>query len=238
MKRIIPFILSALMIGMISCGPEEVIFDPSSDVFIVTKTITNADQTDTVYGLALHVFANKAIQSAVAGPDDGSNTTYELTAFGGYPYDFFYQTPDADFSSTVPYIGDYSFDVIAQSNESSIMGDKLLDDFIYPTDSLGASFDSSTGATKLGWHKIEDADYIVIKLFNTDEDMLFSSSAMQGSKTYYSFGASTSGWANGESPQTGTDYLIELDAYMYEPGQTGVNIQAKSVSLKSITWGE
>ena len=237
MKRIIQVVFSILLLTLVSCGPEEIIFDPASDAFLVVKTIDNNNQIDTVYGLALHVFANKGIQSVQATPNDGSGISYELSAFDGYPYDFFYQTPDDEFSTTMPFVGDYSFDIIAQSDETATMSDRLLDDVIYPTDTLESSYDNQTSGTVLTWNKIEDADYIVIKMFDTSKNLMFNSSAIKGTKTEFAFGTSTAGWS-GSFPSSGTNYLVEMDAYMYEPGQTGVNIQAKSINFKNITWGE
>jgi len=237
MKKIIPVFLSAILLAMASCGPEKIIFDPASDVFVVVKTVENNNKLDTVYGLALHVFANKGIQNVQVKPNDGSDTTYELSAYSSSPKDFFYQTPDSAFSSTPPFMGDYSFDIIAQSGEVSNMSDRLLDDLIFPTDTMKDSLNSKTSEMVLTWNKIRFADYFVIKMYDTNKEIMFGSPAKDASSATYSFGANTSGWLNGKGPTVGTNYLIEMDTYRLEPGMSGVNIQAKSISTKMITWG-
>ena len=238
MKKIIPFILGAMVIGFVACEPEEVIFSPAADAFIITKTVETDNQIDTTYGLFLHVFANKAMQTVSASPNNETDVSIDLEAYESYPYDFFYQTPDDEFSTTIPFIGDYTFNIIAQSGETETLSDKLLDDFIYPTDTVKCVWVSADEKTKVSWTKIEDADYIVVKMFKTDEEMVFSSAAKAGTTTEFSFGETTSSWVNGYQPVVGTDYIIELDAYMYEPGLSDLNLQAKSINFKTFTWGE
>ena len=238
MRRIIPFIVSILFVGLIACEPEEIAFDPSADVFIITKTIQNGEDIDTIYGLALHVFANKPMTNVTATTHGGPELTYELDPYDGYTYDYYWQTSDADFSTLIPYIGTYDFDALAETGESETLSDNLLDDIIYPTDTLKAKYDVEKKELNLNWNKIKDADYIVIKMFDAGQDLMFAPDAIIGTATSYTFKTSTSGWVDGAVPTEDETYSIELDAYYYEPGQLGVNLQGKSINFKDVVWGD
>ncbi|KOH46269.1 hypothetical protein [Sunxiuqinia dokdonensis] len=236
MKKIIPIAVSVLMIGLVACEPEEVAFDPAADVFVITKTVATENEVDTVYGLALHAFANKPMQSVKVTSVD--NTTYDLESYEGYPYDFYAQTEDDDFSAEMPESGAYSFNIVAQSGETSTLSDNLSDDVIYPTDTIKYAFDDAQNKMKLTWTEIEDADYLIVKMFEQDDDQVFQSSSLLGDKEEYTISASGSGWASDFQPADGATYIIQLDAFKYESGQNGVNLQAKSISLQEIVWGE
>jgi len=236
MKKIIPIAVSVLMIGLVACEPEEVAFDPAADVFVITKTVATENAVDTVYGLALHAFANKPMQSVTVTSDD--DTTYELESFEGYPYDFYSQTPDDEFSSEMPLDGSYSFDIVAQSGETSMLSDNLSDAVIYPTDTIKHEFDATQNKMKLTWTEIEDADYLIVKVFEEDDDQVFQSSSLLGDKEEYTLSASGSGWASGFQPVDDETYMVQIDAFSYESGQSGVNLQAKSISVQAIVWGE
>ena len=238
MKKSISLLTSVLFIGLIACEKEEIIFNPSSDAFIITKTIETETEVDTLYGIALHVFANKPMQNVSVSPDDGTDATFELSAYEGYLYDFYYQTAVEDFSTTKPFIGDYIFSISAQSTETETMTDGLLDDFIYPTDTLKCIYDISKDEMNVNWTKIDDADYIVVNMFNDNDELVFNGTAFVGSAVKYTFSKTKSGWVNGETPIDGADYTVEMDAYMYESGLSGLNLQAKAISVKNVTWGE
>ncbi len=235
MKKIIPIAVSVLMIGLLACDPEEVAFNPAADAFVITKAIEIDNKVDTVYGLALHAFANKSMQTVSVTGDD--NKTYQLKSFEGYPYDFYYQTPDNQFTSEMPSGGAYSFNIAAQSGETSMLSDNLSDDVIYPTDTIKYEFDATLKKMKLTWTEIKDADYLIVKMFK-DDDQVFQSSSLLGDKEEYTISASGSGWASDFQPADGKTYTVQIDAFKYESGQKGVNLQARSISVDPIIWGE
>lgn len=238
MKKIIPFVTGILLVGSMACKDEEIAFDPSVDAFIITKTVETESEVDTLYGLALHAFANKHMQTVTASPANDPDMTFELEAYDGYPYDFYFQTADDDFSSEMPFIGNYTFDILAQSGESETLSNELDEEIIYPTDTLKAVYDTEDDKMEVSWNEIDDADYIIVKMFDDDDELMFSAKAIEGNKTALAFDETTSGWVNGKNPVDGETYMIELDAYLFEPGQSEFYLQAKSINLKNVTWGE
>lgn len=240
MRKIVTLALAAGFFGLVSCESEDIAFDPSVDAFIVTKTVENEGQVDTLYGLALHAFGNKAITSVDVTLTNDAEASFALDAYFGNPYDFYYETPEAEFTAEKPVLGDYNFTVLAESGEEEVMSDKLLEDAIYPTDLLEASYDEEKEETTLTWNEIEDADYFVIRVYDEEDKLVFSPSRAigNGDMTEYSFKANTSGWLNGTVPSVGKNFRVELNSYMYESGQQGINLQTKTINEISIVWGE
>ena len=238
MKKIILYIIPILVIALVACEPEEIPFRPQADVFMISKTIENNGQIDTLYGFALHVFANKPMTNVSVSPDNATDVAYSLEAIEGNPYNYYHQTEDNNFTQQLPTIGRYDFNILAETGESESMSDNLLDDFIYPTDTINYEYDTEKKQHVLSWNKIDDASYIIIKLYDTDDELVFNSpNSIDGKKTSYTLSTS-SGWLNSRIPETGDQFILELDAYSFEAGQEGVNLQAKSISKDTIVWTE
>lgn len=238
MKRMILFALGALFVGLVSCEKEDIALDATADSFIIVKTVETDEGPEYRYGLALHVFANKPMRTVTAGPENDAAVSYPLEAYGGYAYDFYTQTADDKFSASLPYVGNYLFAVSAQTGETASLSDKLLDELIYPTDSLKAAYDATAQEMKITWNKIDDADYFKVKMFDADEKLVFNGPAIvPGTTKEYKFKSTTSGWASGKSPVNGAQYVIELNAYLYEPGKKDLDLQAKTINFKNVTWG-
>ncbi|MHA7111542.1 hypothetical protein ACRTDU_15530 [Sunxiuqinia elliptica] len=240
MRKIVTLALAAGFLGLVSCESEDIAFDPYADAFIVTKTVENEGQVDTLYGLALHAFGNKAMTSVDVKLTNDAEASFALEPYFNNSYDFYYETPEAEFTSEKPVLGDYNFTVLAESGEEAELSDKLFEDAIYPTDLIEASYDEEKEETTLTWNEIEDADYFVIKVYDEEDKLVFSPSRAigEGDMTEYSFKASTAGWLNGTIPAVGKNFRVELDAYMYESGQQGINLQTKAINEISIIWGE
>ncbi|MGQ7867881.1 hypothetical protein [Sunxiuqinia sp. sy24] len=239
MKKFIPIAAIAMMFGFVACESEEVAFDSSSDAFVISKTVETENEVDTLYGLALHVFANKPIKSVSVTSDN--DTEYTLEAFQGYSLDFYYQTPEDEFTTEKPLVGAYNFDILAESAETEKAIDNLTEDMIYPTDGIAYTFDTDKVEMTLSWTEIEGADYIVVKMYENDEDktQIFQSpNALKGDTEEFVVKASGSGWASDFTPSLDESYTIELHAFKYEPGQSGVNMQAKAVTTEVVVWNE
>ncbi|WP_321288099.1 hypothetical protein [uncultured Sunxiuqinia sp.] len=238
MKKIILYIIPVLAVALVSCEPEEIPFRSQADVFMITKTIENNNQIDTLYGFALHVFANKPMTNVSVSPENATDIAYSLVAVEENPYNYYYQTEDNNFSQQLPNIGKYDFNILAETGESESKTDNLLEDFIYPTDTINYEYDTEKKQHVLSWNKIDDASYIIIQLYNTDNELVFNSpNSIDGKKTSYTLSTS-SGWLGSRTPETGEKFILELDAYSFEPGQEGVNLQAKSISKDTIVWTE
>lgn len=238
MKKFIPIAAIAMMFGFVACESEEVAFDSSSDVFVISKTVETENEVDTLYGLALHVFANKPIKSVAVTAED--QTEYTLEAFQGYSLDFYYETPEGEFSTEKPLVGSYSFDILAESAETEKAVDNLTEDMIYPTDGIVATFDAEEVSMTLSWTEIDGADYVIVKMFENDEEktQVYQSQPQKGDTKEFVVKGSGAGWKADFTPELDDNFIVELHAFKYEPGKAGVNLQAKTINTKAVVWNE
>jgi hypothetical protein len=240
MKKVILFVFSALLAGLVSCEKEEIAFDSTADVFVIVKLQSAGAEIDTVYGIALHVFANKPMQTVTANLESDPEISYTLNAYDNYPYDFYFETDENEFTPTMPELGNYMFDVIAQTTgETATLSDGLLEDIIYPAENFVCAYDTEEDEMKVTWNEIDDVDYLIVRMYDEDGGMVFSSAAItNGNTVEYTFDAAKAGWLNGKSPVDGEGYLIRLDAYSFEPGKSDLDLQAKAMNFQNVTWGE
>jgi hypothetical protein len=131
------------------------------------------------------------------------------------------------------------FDVLAQSGETATLSDELLDDLIYPAENFVCAYDTEKDEMKMAWDEIDDVDYFVVRMYDEDGGMVFSSASItNGNTVEYNFNAAKTGWLSGKSPVDGQGYVIRLDAYSFEPGKSDLDLQAKSMNFQNVTWGE
>ncbi len=232
MKKIISNLLVlSVLIGFASCDNEEIVANAQGDAFIITKV---ADQ-DTVFGLALHTFGNKAFTSVTATNE--ADQSFQLASYYGYPYDYYYETNSDAFTADLPEIGDYDFAVSFQSGESVSSTDALTDDVIYPAEITTCEFETDKNQIKLAWNEMTDADFFVIIMTDEDGDEVFIGNSLGGTTKTAELKSTSPGWLSGKSPVSGEVYTIELGAFMYEEQKAGLNIQAKSIAKHTVTWG-
>ena len=232
MKRIISSILLVSLLALIvGCDNEDVIPVVKGDAFIIAKV----DGQDTVFGLALHAMGNVALSSVAAVDDDGN--TFQLKSYGGYLYEFYFDSENADYSLELPVVGRYEFTAVTAKGETRVVQDELTDDIIYPAD-LTCEFDVTNSQISLGWEKMDDADYIVLILKDDEGETVYISAALVGSSVGYNIKATTATWANGRTPQDGSTYTAEVHAFMYESNGEAMNVQAKSIASGTVVWGE
>ena len=222
----------ALLAGFVSCDDEEIVATGQGDAFIISRV---AGQ-DTVFGLALHGFGNKDFTSVSVV--DGEDTPYQLSSYNGYPYDFFYETPENDFTVELPYTGNYNFSFAFITAETYEDADVLSTGVIFPANITKYEYNSDNEQIELEWDRMDDADFIVVYLEDTDGVPVFVSRSLSGSTTSFNIAAGTVGW-DSYVPETGHPYRVLIRAYMYEAnGQRDLNIQAESIATSSVNWGE
>ncbi len=203
------------------------------DVFIQdTKTDAGVK-----YGIVVYATANYEIKSAkVTAPGTGGKV-YQLTATSN-KQQFVYFPQTDDYASELPVKGDYLFEITSTSSETITGKDAVGDEKLAAIAIKTATMNSHL--LKTTWDKIESTDAYVVKLYSADKSkLLFSSDLLASDKVEYAFGATTSGWGNGESPVVNTNYVVELLGVRIETGVANDkvnNIQFLTLDSKTIKW--
>ena len=227
-----PYSLLLLLIiaGITSCESEEIIANARGDAFIVTKIMDG----DTVFGLSLHAVGNSPFSSVIASPNDDQGQLYQLDPYLGSSYEYYYE--EDDYSTELPYVGDYEFEAVFQSGDEDTSTDVLADEIIYPPVITMSEFTSSDSQINLEWELKDDVDYCIVAIFDEGGNLVFVSESLVGNSNSFQIYPLTDGWISGGSPEDGDLLNIELAIYMYEEGKTGVNIQAKSITNTTVIW--
>ena len=233
MRKLTSGILTVVVFFMIagSCSEEELVADGVGDAFIVARR--SGEGTGIVYGLALHAFGNKSFSKVTAKlPGNGIR---ELSSYNGYTYDFYSETPEAEFSATPPVKGNYEFSFSFVGGETDADTDVLGDQVLAPATITNCAWDATNARINVEWTKPDQADYFVISLEDPEGNVVFTSEALGASKISHEISATTSHWY--EQPRNGVSYKVILDAFMYESNEAHLNIQAKSVTSAAAVWG-
>jgi len=232
MKLVSKTMLGLFLLSLIACEPAEDATTAHGDAFI---TVTSAGQ-DTLYGLSLYAYANKNFQSVTASPSEVTDVSYTLGK-RFYQNTFSYETPEENYGTLAPQIGEYNFAALMQNGDNIAFSDVLTEDVIYPAEVTKLEYNETDKRIDIEWVKNTDADLYVVFLLNENDEYAFASANIKNDATSYSVRASTSGWATGMSPTTGDKYTVRLEAFLYESSKTDLNLQCKSVYKQEITWG-
>ncbi len=226
------FLLLLILAGLTSCESEEFISNARGDAFVVAKIV----EGDTVFGLMLHAVGNSSFSSVVVTPNNDHSEFYQLKSYFGSSYEYYYEPEENNYSSELLFAGDYEFTATFQSGDVDTSTDILTDEIIYPPVITLSEFASSISQINLEWEPNDDVDYYVIAILDEDGDLSFVSESQSGDISNFQIYPLSDGWISGATPINGGLLNIELAAYMYETGKTGVNIQAKSIANTTVVW--
>jgi uncharacterized protein YaiI (UPF0178 family) len=197
MKKLLSIVtcVSLLSFSISSCDLIDDLFDDNGitpdaigDAFI--KQIIVNDTV--VYGLALYAYSNVEIGTALVTPFD-QTTVISLEQYNSLSTIFRnYPTEESDFSQTVPAEGEYTFIVTTSLGEVLVRTDFLTDELVdaLEIDSISVSMDN----IYVNWNKPENADKYLVRLYNSDDVMIFASHYLPNFITEAGISNFTHGW--------------------------------------------
>ena len=228
-KLIASLIVVTSLFTITSCSNEEPVPQAYPDTYIIAK---QSGET-VLYGLGMYTYSNTDMKSVVAqGPDDQE---YTLGAYGGYLYQYYWETDDADFSESLPETGDYSFNVVFKNGDTQTVNETLTSTVLSPAVFTTCEWETDNNQISLAWDVVTGTDYSVILMRDSEGTVVWLSSALGSTVASGDINAS-SGWVNGNAPVNGDTYTIELSIFKYDTG-TKSYIQAKAVTTQNIVWG-
>lgn len=240
MKRIRKMLTGVLCLSVGSMGLVSCMKDSPAQLQAVGDVIVQDMKTDggVKYSLIVYVTANFEILSGkVTAPGTGGKV-YQLTPLAANKYQCVYSPQPGDYTSAMPAKGDYSLEVSAATGETLYGKDAVGDEKLAPI--VIKSAELSPSLLKIKWDKVTDADAYIVRLYTADKSkIIFTTSYLGSDVTEYSVGSSTSGWATGESPVEGTNYVVELLGVLVEADVStdlGSNLQFITTDSKTIKW--
>jgi hypothetical protein len=231
MKTLNFFALVLIALSITSCNKDE--DSGVGDAIIISKK----QGENVVYGYALYAYTFSSFQSVKAELVNSTiaDVAYTLKSNEGYKTNFYYETPNAEFTTTRPTASTFKFSATFENGATDEFEDLLTDKVLSVPVIEKTAYNSTDQELGVYWATIADANSYAINIFDGSK-LVFSSTELANTLNYYAIGFS-SGWTSGITPVTGKKYTVRLLSFLYEPSGDSYNIQAVSMAEKEITWG-
>ncbi|MFV0291014.1 MAG: hypothetical protein ACK5IJ_09020 [Mangrovibacterium sp.] len=201
---------SCFLMTMTNCSDLDPLPWTQNDAFITTKY--DADSV-IVHGLSLYSRSNKRLLSSQATSPSGEQQTMNVY-MQSQPYEFLWNTSDADFSIDLPEAGTYSFEAYTKDDNEKIIGtDVLKNKYILPTKVVTCAFDSINSKLSLVWRKVEGASYSVLFIKNEANQDVYATTTLAANDTVETITKESKNWLS-------VDYLNQVEgAYVPTDGE-------------------
>lgn len=226
------FILFLIVAGLASCNDDENVapFQVIGEAVIVKRVINQ----ETQYARYFYAYGNQPMASAEVDLPEGGSITLSAADQTEYTY---YDLPElADFTDTVPPVGQFEFTVLNQGIEHFDTETLEFNDLAIPViDSV--SYSNQT--VYVGWElpDSDEPDNYLVRLVDGENNIVFSGVLLPNTSEKYVIAASSNGWL--ETPEQKA-YKVELYAYKYEDGFSGndvlYNVNDISIASTDVVW--
>jgi len=230
MKQFNFLLLLLVIAGVTSCSKGDEQSSGSGDAIIVSKKIDG----NVVYGVSLYAYTYSEFKSVTAVGSANPEKTYTLASNQGYKTSFYYDAPDAEFSSIPPQAATYTYSAVFQNGNIHTFEDVLTSQ-VLPVPAVTTMVYSSLGKTlTVSWNTVPLADNYAVSLTDENNHVVYSSNTFNSLSS--SIPASGTGWISSTSAVDGKTYKLKLFAFAYESEVDFYNVQATSFDEKSIVW--
>ena len=228
MKRLLFLAMVALiMVGLSGCEKAKVENVAAADVFV--KAIKNA-QGATVYTAIHSVFSYNAMTSVSATSPNG--LTKQLNNYQSAGNSFFNEPADADYLSTLPATGVYTYNVKFNDGEEKVYTNSLSSSAILPANITSLYKSANGDSIYIKWDAIANTTAYQLKVLKGTTQVYNPGTFADGStplKTSLKIGFALNNLTSGGS---GT-YTVEIDGLLFESTAYDF-IQAVSVASMDI----
>jgi hypothetical protein len=155
------YIYILLILALVSCDTEEnQVYEVFADVFIETQIQGN----DTVHAIVYSTLAYFPMKSVKGSTPSGE----EVILVNNYEEELGYsKEPVAeDFSTEIPELGKYSFDIIFDNKDELSKGNSLSEKIVYPPTILGIEYNEEFEVVNISWANVEGADAYMLKIYS------------------------------------------------------------------------
>jgi hypothetical protein len=229
--RILAIVMTVIL--MTSCNKKDEQATGVGDVLIVSKL----SGTNVVYGISIYAYTFSSFESVKAVSSADAGKSYTLKANQGYKTNFYYETPESEFTTTKPIASTYNFTATFSNGVTQTFQNVLTDEALPIPTFEKCEYSAANYQLELKWTLIENASSYSINIFD-DSKLVFGSPELANTQNLYAISAAGGGWAAGFTPEFGKTYTVRLFAYLYEPKGGAYNIQATSMADKTAVWGK
>jgi len=233
MKHFKFLLIGLLAIFTISCNNSNDEATGVGDVLIVAKK----SGANTVYALSFYAYTFSTFSSVKAVNQANPSESYTLKANQGFKTNFYFEPPDAEFTTTVPAFATYNFSAVFENGATDEFQDVLTDKHLAIPTISKVEFNSVNSSFDISWALLTDADSYAVNIFD-GSTLIFASPQLSESSKSFSIRSDGSGWLAGHPPVNGKSYIVKLLAFLYESQPpNSYDIQATSIAQTNAVWG-
>jgi hypothetical protein len=229
--KILTIVLLTILVA--SCMKEENQATGVGDVLIVAKK----SGANTVYGISIYSYTLSSFKSVTAVSTAAPTKTYTLKSNQNYKTNFYYETPDAEFTATKPAATTFNFSFIFENGVTHEFQDILTDKSLEVPVIEKCEYNATKHLLEVSWAALTDADSYAINILD-GSTTVFGSLELDNKVKSYSISENGGGWASGFTPVSGKTYKVKILAFLYEPNGTSFHVQASSVAETTVVWGD
>ena len=231
MKQLRIFAIVMAAIFMASCNKDDQATG-IGDALIISKL----SGTNTVYGISLYAYSYSEFKSVSAVNNVLADHTYTLKANQGYKTNFYFETPDAEFTTTKPAASTFTFSAIFENGVTQDFKD-ILSDKVLPIPTVEmCEYNDTDHQLEVKWALLTNAGSYNINILDGSK-VVFGSVEILNTEKTASIKATGGGWINNFTPESGKPYTVRLFANLFEPEGGGYDLQAISYAERTVTWG-
>ncbi len=233
MKQLKIFIAVLLVLFIASCDKYDNQATGVGDALIFAKK----SGSSTVYGISLNTYSFSDFESVKAYSSKETTKIYTLKASPGYNTNFYYETPDAELSTTKPAASTINFSAVFSNGVTQEFQDVLSDQVLAVPVVNKCEYNATTKQLEMTWTAVTNANSYAIVILDNSK-LVFRSVELASTVVAQDIKAAGSGWATDFTPVSGKSYTVRLSAFLYETGtSSSYDLQASSVAEKSVVWG-
>ncbi len=236
-RIIVVFLVSILVFAQ--CSDYEPLAWTDNDAFI-TSQYSNGE---IVHGLSFYARSNVKLKSVVVNTPNQDEINMDVFIIA-QPYEFVYDTHQAEMTSSLPQAGSYSFTAITQGENEEIVGhDEIVAVTLPPAKIESCSFDSLYSQLQVTWHSVEDASYTIMSILDERGNKVYMTKALAKTDTakvvsvndpYWLLTDYNSGATETYKPMGGQRYTVQVATFLKE--QRDEKLQARSLATESFIW--
>jgi len=233
MKLINLFVFALIVLFLGSCSKSEDAASGVGDAIVITKK----SGANVVYGYSLYAYTFGAFQSVTATSALQTGKTYTLKINQGFKTNFYYESPDVEFTTVKPVATTFNFKAVFDNGATDEFQDELSDKVLPVPVIEKTEYVSAKSEMNITWASVSGADSYAVNVFE-GSTLVFGSPELVNTLKTFAVTATSSGWITGFTPVVGKTYTVRINAYLYEPNGDSYNLQAVSFADKSIVWGQ
>jgi hypothetical protein len=226
-------VLLMVFAGLASCNKNDntAPFEVIGEAAIIKKLV----EEELVYARVYYAYGNQPMASATVTLPEGG--VYTLSAADSYKRTYYKEPEAADFSTSVPETGIFTFKVVNEDIEHTV-NEELVARGLGIPNITEATPSAANQSITVKWNLVADAENYLVRLLDDQDEQVFSGTLLKNSVVSFIIAPGSGTW--NKTLENGKTYTVQVEAFIYEDSATSndymYNIDEIAIGSKSIVW--